>query len=419
MAAALADRSLSDARDRLASGDDATHPGLREEIAASWRRSVDSGVRPDRFEVLFRPDLDTDGKLSRAALPILDHIADDLPATGVGVVLTNERAEVLYRRAADANILAQLDRIMLAPGFCYSENRVGTNAIGTALEMRSASMVLGAEHFAETLGVVACAAVPIEDPRTGRTIGILDITCEAKDANPLMLPFVRNAVWEVEQRLLDRTLFAERVLQEHFLRARRQATGPLVSLSRDSMLTNGAAAGLLQSSDRALLWETVQRGLTNGPEVSELCLASGMSIIACFEVVRDGAEVVGALVRFEPSRGPNVTSGGPLSARDIRTVTEYIDAHLAEHLSLSELARIVSLSQYHFARSFREATGTTPHRFVTDRRVARAECLLRSSAMPISLVASACGFSDQSHLTRVFQQRLRATPRAVRLGASR
>jgi transcriptional regulator GlxA family with amidase domain len=76
-----------------------------------------------------------------------------------------------------------------------------------------------------------------------------------------------------------------------------------------------------------------------------------------------------------------------------------------------------SLDDVHFARRFREATGTTPHRFVIERRVERAERLLTSSTLPISIVASACGFSDQSHLTRVFQQWLGATPRAVRLRA--
>src|SRR5258705_2275539 len=88
-----------------------------------------------------------------------------------------------------------------------------------------------------------------------------------------------------------------------------------------------------------------------------------------------------------------------LSAREIRTVTEFIDAHLDEQLSLAQLAQTVSLSQYHFARRFREATGTTPHRLVTERRVERARRLLTSSTLPISSVANACGFSDQSHLT--------------------
>jgi AraC family transcriptional regulator len=97
------------------------------------------------------------------------------------------------------------------------------------------------------------------------------------------------------------------------------------------------------------------------------------------------------LRRHADATFPELPIGGRLSAREIRTVTEFIDAHLDEQLSLAELAQTVSLSQYHFARCFREATGTTPHRFVTERRVERAERLLTSSALPISVVANACG----------------------------
>ena len=115
---------------------------------------------------------------------------------------------------------------------------------------------------------------------------------------------------------------------------------------------------------------------------------------------------------------PELPTTGRLSAREVRTVTDFIDTHLDQQLSLADLAHTVSLSQYHFARRFREATGTTPHRFVTDRRVARAERLLKGSALPISIVASSCGFSDQSHLARIFKMRFGSTPRTVRLNPS-
>ena len=116
---------------------------------------------------------------------------------------------------------------------------------------------------------------------------------------------------------------------------------------------------------------------------------------------------------------PELATRGGLSARELRAVTEFVEGHLDEPLSLAELAHTVSLSQYYFARRFREATGTTPHRFVTERRVHRAEQLLKNSTLPISVVANTCGFSDQSHLTRVVQQHLGTTPRAIRLSASR
>jgi AraC family transcriptional regulator len=124
------------------------------------------------------------------------------------------------------------------------------------------------------------------------------------------------------------------------------------------------------------------------------------------------------LRRHADATFPELPIGGRLSAREIRSVTEFVDAHLDERLSLRLLAQTVSLSQYHFARRFREATGTTPHRFVTERRVERAARLLRGSSLPISVIASSCGFSDQSHLTRVFRAHVGATPGEARLQAS-
>jgi AraC family transcriptional regulator len=112
---------------------------------------------------------------------------------------------------------------------------------------------------------------------------------------------------------------------------------------------------------------------------------------------------------------PDLGTSGHLTARQLRAVVDFVEAHLDEQLSLGDLARTVSLSQYHFARKFREATGCTPHDFVMRRRVERARRLLRNTVLPISEIASSCGFADQSHLTRVFRRRAGATPRAVRI----
>jgi sigma-54 dependent transcriptional regulator, acetoin dehydrogenase operon transcriptional activator AcoR len=280
-------RFLREARDRFLSGEPGTYPGLRGEILESWQRSAISGVRPEQFEVPYQPDLDTDGVLQRAARPVLDHLAEDLSETGVGVLLTNEQAEVLDRRAADRGILTQLDSVRLTPGYRYGEEDVGTNAIGTALTLHRPSIVLGGEHFVDALGPLACVAVTFDDPSTGRSLGVLDVTCEVDNASALMLPFVRRIAREVEQSLVDGALVGERILREHFLRAKRWAKGPIVSLNKDSMMTNRAAANIVNLSDQALLWEFVQRGLTDDRQVSELTLTNGMPVTVRFEPVTE------------------------------------------------------------------------------------------------------------------------------------
>ena len=361
-------RLSREARDRFLSGDPGNHPGPRAEILDSWQRSANSGIRPEQFEVPFQPDLDTDGVLQRAARPVLDHVAKDLLGTGIGFLLTNERAEILDRRAADHSVLTQLDRVQLTVGHRYGEEDVGTNAIGTALTLHRPSIVLGGEHFADALAPLACVAVAFDDPSTGQFLGVLDVTCEVDDANALMLPFVRRVAQEVEQRLLDTAIVGERTLREHFLRAKRWAKVPIVSLSKDSMMTNRAAADILHPSDQALLWEWIERGLTGHPQGSEITLTNGTAVSASFEAVTDGAEFVGAIIRFDATRSPNliVNQERPVTNR-VRptfgwasmTETERRVAELVAHgLSNREAASRLFLSRhtvdYHLRSIFRK-----------------------------------------------------------------
>jgi signal transduction histidine kinase len=163
---------------------------------------VVAGLRPDRFEVPYRPDLDDDGPLRWAAAPILDQVAGELEGTGVGLLLTDALGQVVDRRAADTGILARLDHIELAPGFLYGENLIGTNAIGTAIAQRAPSVVTGTEHFADALTSMACAATPVTDG-AGEVLGVIDLTCAAEDFNPLLLPFAKRAAREIGHRLRE------------------------------------------------------------------------------------------------------------------------------------------------------------------------------------------------------------------------
>ena len=367
MVAGFSNRTVVELRDGFMSGEEGFHRALREPIVDSWRRSKASGVHPGRYEVPYRMDLDTDSRLQRAAASVLDQVALDLPETEVGVFLTNEEAVILDRRVADRNIRSRLDRVMLAPGFCFGEGDVGTNAICLAIALNGSCMVEGGEHFAETLGIFACAAVPIANPRTGRTLGILDVTSRVNDATPLMVPFARRVARDIEQLLLDGSFAAEHVLEENFLRARKWARGPLIGLSRNSMMTNRPAAEILDSSDHALLSELFGRSLVGGSQVPELVLANGMPVAARFEPVCDGAEVVGALVRLEPGPSPFAVqrpagtkgrSGRPRWGWESLTETERSVAELvADGLSNTEVATRLFISastvDYHLRKIFR------------------------------------------------------------------
>jgi AraC family transcriptional regulator len=104
-----------------------------------------------------------------------------------------------------------------------------------------------------------------------------------------------------------------------------------------------------------------------------------------------------------------------LSAAELSTVTDYIVAHLDSALRLSELAAVIGMNQYRFARAFQARTGGSPHRYIMKLRVARAQDLLAASSLSLSTIAATVGFSSQSHMTLAFQRNLSITPARYRI----
>jgi AraC family transcriptional regulator len=106
---------------------------------------------------------------------------------------------------------------------------------------------------------------------------------------------------------------------------------------------------------------------------------------------------------------------GNLPPGKLRSVLEYIEAHLGATPTLAEMAAVASLNPYHFARQFKAATGLPPHQFVIARRVERAKHLLRSkSGLSLSEVAARAGFYDQSQFSHHFKRLLGVTPSRFR-----
>src|SRR5262249_49948014 len=105
---------------------------------------------------------------------------------------------------------------------------------------------------------------------------------------------------------------------------------------------------------------------------------------------------------------------GGLPPRALQRVRDYIEAHLAENLSLQALADTAGLSRYHFARAFKQSEGLTPHDYIVKCRVERAQKLLADSDMPLSEIALAVGFADQSHCARRFREHVGVTPSSYR-----
>jgi AraC family transcriptional regulator len=107
-------------------------------------------------------------------------------------------------------------------------------------------------------------------------------------------------------------------------------------------------------------------------------------------------------------------SFGKVSGRGIARVVDYVEAGIDQDLRLSSLADVAAMSTYHFARSFRETVGMSPHAYVLSRRVVRARAMLGRTDNSLAEIALACGFSSQAHLTTAFRRGLGVTPGGYR-----
>ncbi len=107
---------------------------------------------------------------------------------------------------------------------------------------------------------------------------------------------------------------------------------------------------------------------------------------------------------------PRAVIAGGLGVSRQRRILSFIESHLHEDLSLERLAAAVDLSPDHFGRAFRVSLGTSPLRYVSDRRVQRAKAMLLDPSVSITAIAMALGYATPSHFTESFHKATGTTP---------
>lgn len=108
---------------------------------------------------------------------------------------------------------------------------------------------------------------------------------------------------------------------------------------------------------------------------------------------------------------------GPATDRAavIEEVTAYINDHFREDPSVEALAKIASLSPYHFIRVFKKETGMTPHEYIVDLKIRTAKYLLKNTTIPVKDICFEAGFSGESVLCSTFKRITGYSPTAYRL----
>jgi AraC family transcriptional regulator len=179
-------------------------------------------------------------------------------------------------------------------------------------------------------------------------------------------------------------------------------------------------AGILDERVRPRHLEVIlKRGFAD-PQILHTCLALEQELRSQGET---GRTFVEALTAALAARLIRLYSAAPFSPSQYRTglpkyalrlAMDYIDANLGQNVRLDNLARLVNMSPYHFARLFRQSTGTAPHRYLIEQRIARAKALLANPSRSIADVAHEVGYQSQSHFTSVFREITGLTPKQFR-----
>jgi len=131
------------------------------------------------------------------------------------------------------------------------------------------------------------------------------------------------------------------------------------------------------------------------------------------------AETLAELVAHELMRSQPAQRGAPasqsgLTASQVKLIVEYMDSHMSEKTSISELAALVDLTRFHFIRAFKQAAGVPPHQFMIRRRVDRAKQLLAEQSTSVAEIADRTGFGSPVQMTRAFRRVVGTTPSAYR-----
>jgi AraC-like DNA-binding protein len=103
-----------------------------------------------------------------------------------------------------------------------------------------------------------------------------------------------------------------------------------------------------------------------------------------------------------------------LAARDFAELREFIERHYAKALTVDVLAARCGLSAFHFIRAFRAAFGTTPHRYLRNRRLERAKELLVTTGLPVTEICDQIGFQSLGSFSSLFRRLTGETPAEYR-----
>ncbi|TCO58363.1 GAF domain-containing protein [Actinocrispum wychmicini] len=249
--------------------------GPRALVSASWQRSLAASIDPDLSEppVVYDQDevaeLRTDHPLAPvmpALRAMLVSIADEAEHI---MIIADASGHVLWREGS-ARVCVNADKVSLTEGTRWTEDAIGTNAMGTAIAVNGPVMIHAAEHLVRTYHPWTCAAAPVHDPDTGALVGVIDVTGPVSTMHPSTLALVSTAAQLAESQLrLHLTARDERFRQRNMRHLSGVSAGALLSRSGRVIASSGVPLPSRVDTNQGTLW------LPDGREATVEPLAEG------------------------------------------------------------------------------------------------------------------------------------------------
>lgn len=268
-------------------------------IRISWERSLASLVDTDQPDPVF-VERTAESVLERAALPVLTSLSDELSNEPACLILTDCNGVVLQRGGGDKTLLGALDAVNLAPGFRYSEQDVGTNGIGTALEMGAPILVDGNDHYTGNLRQFSCAGALITHPVTGALLGVIDISTMAENSNSLLLSFAKLAARRIQERILEEANELDGALLGGYYAACQHSGGPVIAVGEKVFMMNALAQQHFDATDQAALLDQTREavGLVD-PTTFLADLPSGITARMAYRPTFVGNTLAGGIIQIK------------------------------------------------------------------------------------------------------------------------
>jgi len=203
-------------------------------IQSSWQRCTGHGLAPSlpvneavasRVELSER--LEANARLITYAQPVIEHLHQQI-ARSSSMVLLADNGGMILRAVGDSEFVGRAASISLAPGAIWSEQCMGTNAIGTALHEQRSVAVFGDQHYLERNQFLTCIATPILAP-CGGVIGILDLSSDARVTHIHAQALLQTTAEMIENRLIETV--ADGTLVLHFHSTAEMLGTPLEALA--------------------------------------------------------------------------------------------------------------------------------------------------------------------------------------------